>query len=295
MPELAPMLKGSSTRIPRTPLNSVLLLIATFELLPKRRTVPELVEPMLTLPVMEDMVVNARTILSGVPPTSSLLEIAMLDDGATTRMEEFVWPLNLLLTMVALQRPKLVWTALPEPGPGLLLFWIRLNCTNEGLMQVESNSMPEMLFWTMLLRIRWPPSVPEKPGLVQMPDRKHGSGKVEPWTVNPSSTTLSAMICTGPQGSSMIDSLAGANARVLASTPNCAPWRVRLFLLIWTCSRYRPGQTLIVSPGMAAATAALIVTKAGVRALQSVALASPSSSTTSVDAAPACPTVIIRP
>src|SRR5438132_4500154 len=49
-----------------------------------------------------------------------------------------------------------------------------------------------------------------------------------------------------------------------------------------TCSAYKPGQTLITSPGLAAATAALIVMYAGVVALQSVALAIPSSSTTSV-------------
>ena len=117
---------------------------------------------------------------------------------------------------MALQRPKLTWMPLPEPGPALLLFWIRLNLTSVGLTQVESNSMPEMLFWTMLLSIWWPPCVPEKPGLVQIPDKKQGSLKVEPCTVNPSSTTLSAIIWTGPQGWLIIDSLVGT--RVRAST-----------------------------------------------------------------------------
>src|SRR5206468_6344992 len=87
-----------------------------------------------------------------------------------------------------------------------------------------------------------------------MPAPKHignkFGGRFEPWIVKPSSVTLSAKICTGPQLWSMIDSLAATNGRVLASTPNCAPLRVRLFLLIWTCSAYRPAQTLIVSPGI---------------------------------------------
>src|SRR6266850_3287059 len=96
----------------------------------------------------------------------------------------------------------------------------------------------------------------------------------------------------------------GTNGRVLASTPACAPRRVRLFrttllalVPMKTCSAYKPGQTLIVSPGLAAATAALIVVKAAVvRSLQLVALANPSSSTTSVAAwatAP-CPPIATR-
>src|SRR5438132_201794 len=123
--------------------------------------------------------------------------------------------------MVAVQRPKLVWMPLPEPGPGLLLFWIRLNFTNVGLAaQVESNSMPEILFWTMLLRIWAPPlSGALEPGFIQIPDKKQGSDIVDPWTVKPSRVTLSASICTGPQGSLMIDSLAATNRRVLASMP----------------------------------------------------------------------------
>src|SRR5712691_6596814 len=108
MLELMPMAKGSSTRIPRMPLNSVLPLIVTFESPPKRRMVPELVEPMLTFPVIEDIDVNARTILSGVPPTSSLFEMARFELVATTNMDVLRWPLDLLLSIVALQRPKLV-------------------------------------------------------------------------------------------------------------------------------------------------------------------------------------------
>src|SRR5947207_8707772 len=55
------------------------------------------------------------------------------------------------------------------------------------------------------------------------------------------------------------------------------------------------GQALIVSPGLAAATAALIVGYAGVLALQSATVAMPSSSTTSVVAAAAgcAPTTIV--
>src|SRR2546425_1485050 len=94
----------------------------------------------------------------------------------------------------------------------------------------------------------------------------------------------------------MIASSVGTNARVLASTPAFAPRRVRV-LLIMTISAYRPGQTLIVSPGLAAATAALIVVKAVVRSLQLVALANPSSSTTSVAASATapCPPIATTP
>src|SRR5436190_5865571 len=117
-----PTPKGSSTRIPRTPRSSVLLLIVTFELPPNNRIVPELVELILTFPVIEDIDVFARTILSDVPATNSLLEIARPDCVATSNTELLSWPLNLLLSIVALQRPKFVWMPLPDPGPGLLLF-----------------------------------------------------------------------------------------------------------------------------------------------------------------------------
>src|SRR2546422_10024426 len=107
-PDSRPIAKGSSPQIPRMPLNSVLLLMVPSPFPPKRRIVPELVEPMLTFPVIEDIDVNARTILSGVPPTSSLFEMARFDCVATNSMEVLTWPLDLLLSIVALQRPKLV-------------------------------------------------------------------------------------------------------------------------------------------------------------------------------------------
>ena len=90
-----PTPKGSSTRIPRTPLSNVLLLIVTFEFPPNKRIVPELVELILTFPVIEDIDVFARTILSGVPPTNSLLEMARLDCAVLSNMEVLAWPLNL--------------------------------------------------------------------------------------------------------------------------------------------------------------------------------------------------------
>ena len=65
-------------------------------------------------------------------------------------------PLNVLLSIVASQRPKFVKDSLPDPRPGLLLFRIRLCWTRVDAAQVESSSMPEMLFWTMLLTIRVP-------------------------------------------------------------------------------------------------------------------------------------------
>src|SRR2546425_3078078 len=156
----------------------------------------------------------------------------------------------------------------------------------------------------MLFRILWPLCSRVPDSAVQMPPMKTpppqgGSVKVlEPWTVNPSSVTLSAAICTGPQGWSMIDSSVRTNARVLASTPAFAPRRVRLLratLLALkpmnTCSAYTPGRTLIAAPESAAATAALIVMKAVVkRSLQSVALANPSSSTTRVGSPVICMT-----
>src|SRR5436190_10453969 len=86
-----------------------------------------------------------------------------------------------------------------------------------------------------------------------MPAKKHPEeGSIAPCIVNPLIVTLSAKICTGPQGWSMIDWVVGSgtNGRVLASINACAPSKVKLFLLIWTCSAYRPGQTLIVSPGI---------------------------------------------
>src|SRR2546428_10633774 len=87
IPELMAMPKGSSTRIPRTPLSSVLLLIVTFELPPNKRIVPELVELILTFPVIEDNDGLARTILSGVSPTNSLLEMGRLDCAVLSNTE----------------------------------------------------------------------------------------------------------------------------------------------------------------------------------------------------------------
>src|SRR5213594_398164 len=170
----------------RLPLNSVLLVTITSEFPPKRSIVPKtFVEPALTLPLIVAVLTPRNEIPSGVPATSSLLvtlipEATPLTGGPNTRTELLVCPLNLLLSIVALQRPKFVWMPFPEPGPRLLLFWIRLNCTNADLVQLESSSIPEMLLWTMLYRILKPPLVPVPPGLDQIPDRKHGSGSVEP-------------------------------------------------------------------------------------------------------------------
>ena len=97
-------------------------MIVTFELPPNKRIVPELVELTLTLPIIEDIDVFARIILSGVPPTSSLLEIVRFDCAVLSNMEAFKCPLDLFLSIVALQRPKLVSMPFPEPGPVLLLF-----------------------------------------------------------------------------------------------------------------------------------------------------------------------------
>ena len=88
------MPKGSSTRIPRIPFSSVLLLIAIFESPPKSRIVPELVEPVLILPLTVLLLTVANTMRSNVPATSSLLLTVKLDDAATTRTELLVWPLN---------------------------------------------------------------------------------------------------------------------------------------------------------------------------------------------------------
>ena len=144
MPELMPMANGSSTRMPRTPLTSVLLSIITFELPPKSRTVPFVaVEPTLMFPVMDDVVVVARTILSGVPPTSSLFVIVMSDEGVTTSTELLVWPMNLLASIVALQRPKFVWMAFLSRD-GVLLFWIML--TARVWVMQWSEFSPEILF-----------------------------------------------------------------------------------------------------------------------------------------------------
>src|SRR5436309_12575505 len=113
-----------------------------------------------------------------------------------------------------------------------------------------------------------------------------------PWIVKPSMTTLFASIWKAPSGAPTTDSLVRGTARVRASTLACAPKNVSVLFTV-TSSGYIPGQTLIVSPGLAAPTAALIVGKAGVVALQSVALAIPSSSTTSVAAAaPGTPAAI---
>src|SRR5882724_1867170 len=123
---------------------------------PNRSMVPELVEPMLLLPVIVLFVTARKAIDSLDPPANSLLETVMfvsLPLKLLTSTDELVSPLNLLLSIVALHRPKLTWMPLPEPAPGLLLFWIRLNWTSVGLTQVESNSMPVILLWTMLLSI----------------------------------------------------------------------------------------------------------------------------------------------
>src|ERR1041385_6751991 len=172
--------KGFSTTIARIPLSSVLPVTVTPELPPNRSIVALFVEPVLTFPLIVLLLTPRNEMLSGVGATSSLLVTAMLEEGADTNIEELVWPLNLLLSIVAWQRPKFVCMPFPEPFPGLLLFWIRLNCTNVILLQLESSSIPELLFWTMLFRILKPPLVPEKPGLDQIPARKQGSGAVEP-------------------------------------------------------------------------------------------------------------------
>src|SRR6266851_3111115 len=105
--ELGPIVKGSSTLMPRMPFRNTLLLIVMLLLPPKRRMVPFVaVEPTLVLPFIELFVTPPNTILSGVPATSSLLVMARPLEGATTRIELLVSPLNLLLSIVALHRPK---------------------------------------------------------------------------------------------------------------------------------------------------------------------------------------------
>src|SRR2546427_12917897 len=104
------------------PLSSVLWLIITFESPRKRRIVPELVEPVLTLKLIVLVLTLANTMRSDVPATRSLFVTSRPEEAATTRTEVLVSPLNLLLSIIALQRPKFVWMPFPEPGPGLLLF-----------------------------------------------------------------------------------------------------------------------------------------------------------------------------
>src|SRR5581483_11073987 len=110
-PVLGPTEKGSSTLIPRVPFFRMLLFIAMLLLPPKRRTGPfSAVEPMLVLPLIVLFVTPPRTNLSGVPPTSSLLEIVILvslPPKSLINTELFECPLNLFPSIVALLRPKL--------------------------------------------------------------------------------------------------------------------------------------------------------------------------------------------
>src|ERR1051325_4865655 len=104
-------------------------------LAPAKRMVPfEAVEPTLTLPETKAVVTPAKVIRSDVPPTNSLFEMVMFSSYRTpllkilaTRIELLTWPLKRLLSITAFFRPKLTWIPLPDPAPGLLLFWIRLN------------------------------------------------------------------------------------------------------------------------------------------------------------------------
>jgi hypothetical protein len=104
----------------------------------------------------------------------------------------------------------------------------------------------------MVLTILNPPFVALKPGFVQIPAIL--SLLSEPWIVKPSRTMLSASMATGLEPL-ITDS---APRLVLASTPACAPRRVRV-LSTTTFSLYVPAATVIVSPLEARAIAPLIV------------------------------------
>src|SRR5438034_7686108 len=111
--EIPKPLKGFSTTMARFPLSKVLLMTITPELPPKRSIVPLLVEPVLTLPLIVLLLTPRNEMLSGVGGTSSLLvtlmpEAKLLTGGPNINTELLMWPLNLLLSIVALQRPKLV-------------------------------------------------------------------------------------------------------------------------------------------------------------------------------------------
>src|SRR5438270_599674 len=84
---------------------------------------------------------------------------------------------------------------------------------------------------------------------------------VAPWTTKPAITT-SLAVTLNPlllgRGGCTIASRVGLGVRVgfRSASPGCA--RILTVLLTWTDSLYWPGQTSMVSPGWAAATAALM-------------------------------------
>src|SRR5207237_10145168 len=86
------------------PLRSVLLVMITSELPPKRSIVLLFVDPVLTLPLIAAVVTLMSAMLSGVGVTSSLLVMARLEEGATTSTEVLVSALNWFLFLVAWQR-----------------------------------------------------------------------------------------------------------------------------------------------------------------------------------------------
>src|SRR3989441_11774510 len=118
--------------------------------------------------------------------------------------------------------------------------------------------------------------------LCPLPPVKLPPMKVNPSMIDPAEPVRSSSVSVVTTSGVTTDSSGVTRPR--ASTPACAPSNVR-FLASTTFSMYVPGQTLIVSPELAAPTAALIMLNVGVVSLQSVVLAIPSSSTTRVIAA----------
>src|SRR5205807_932298 len=82
-----------------------------------------------------------------------------------------------------------------------------------------------------------------------------------PWTTKPSITTSLAvtrkLLLLGSGGCTMASRVGlGVRVGLRSASPGCA--RILSVLLTSTDSLYRPGQTSMVSPGLAAATAALM-------------------------------------
>src|SRR3989441_5171478 len=82
------------------PLKSVLLLIVMFSLPPRSRTVPEFVEPMLTLPLIVPVLTKENAIPSEVPPTSSLFVMSRFRAEEARRSEEHTSELQSLAYLV---------------------------------------------------------------------------------------------------------------------------------------------------------------------------------------------------
>src|ERR1700687_928396 len=129
------MAYGFSTWMPRTPFARTLPVTVMLLSWPKRWMVPNEVEPRLVLPLIVELSTPRNAIPSDEPVTSWLLVTWTFELGVSTRPELLVSPLKVWLSLVALQRPKLVSMPLPLPAPGLLLFRIRLCCTSVGYVQ----------------------------------------------------------------------------------------------------------------------------------------------------------------